>query len=228
MSAPARSPSRVLGCGKPACYQESGPDGNRACAPAPAHDGDWPAAGRLADLLAERGDIDELRARADAGDWSAASRLPGLLTRQGRVEEAERHALPAPCPPAGTNLVWPAASRGLPCTRSAQAPGGRPVYHQRSFAQHRPGGHLLSSRRCPGRGPGPRPGQSTGHSPPGRGASKSLMSSCRLPRARPVGCGWRASCSGMSEGYRGAFGGGYSWPGMGVLSVDRERARGAR
>ena len=41
----------------------------------------WPTpttqspATRLADLLAERGDLDELRARVDAGDSSAATRL---------------------------------------------------------------------------------------------------------------------------------------------------------
>jgi hypothetical protein len=39
------------------------------------------AAGRLAGMLAERGDSEELRARADAGDLHAAARLPGLLVR---------------------------------------------------------------------------------------------------------------------------------------------------
>ena len=46
------------------------------------------AALRLADLLAEQGHVDELRARADAGDASAAIRLADLLARQGGVDEA--------------------------------------------------------------------------------------------------------------------------------------------
>ena len=48
------------------------------------------AAQQLAKLLAKRGDLDELRARADAGDWQASRRLPDLLVKQGRGEEAER------------------------------------------------------------------------------------------------------------------------------------------
>ena len=52
--------------------------------------GDGYAAWRLAELLAGRGDLDGLRARADAGDGTAARRLADLLTKQGRGEEAER------------------------------------------------------------------------------------------------------------------------------------------
>ena len=52
--------------------------------------GDGHAAERLAELLAERGDLDGLRARADAGDRDAAGRLADLLIKQGRGEEAER------------------------------------------------------------------------------------------------------------------------------------------
>jgi hypothetical protein len=37
------------------------------------------AARRLAKLLAGRGDVEELRARASAGDWDAASELGDLL-----------------------------------------------------------------------------------------------------------------------------------------------------
>ena len=45
---------------------------------------------RLAGLLAQRGDLDGLRARADAGDAAAASWLTEVLVKQGRGEEAER------------------------------------------------------------------------------------------------------------------------------------------
>ena len=41
---------------------------------------------RLAELLAERGDLDGLRARADAGDRAAAVRLAGLLAERGDLD----------------------------------------------------------------------------------------------------------------------------------------------
>jgi hypothetical protein len=41
-------------------------------------------------LLAERGDLDELRARINAGNGNAAFRLGDLLIKKGRGEEAER------------------------------------------------------------------------------------------------------------------------------------------
>ena len=50
--------------------------------------GDEYAARRLADLLAERGDLDGLRARADAGDGRAARRLAELLAERGDLDEA--------------------------------------------------------------------------------------------------------------------------------------------
>ena len=52
-----------------------------------------PATGRrrrLADLLAERGDLDGLRARADAGDGHAAGRLAELLAERGDLDGAAR------------------------------------------------------------------------------------------------------------------------------------------
>ena len=58
------------------------------CAPGPT-----PATGRrrrLADLLAERGDLDGLRARADAGDWYAAGQLAELLAERGDLDAAAR------------------------------------------------------------------------------------------------------------------------------------------
>ena len=63
------------------------------CAPGPT-----PATGhaalRLAELLAERGDLDGLRARADAGDGHAAMRLADLLAERGDLDEAERCCAP--------------------------------------------------------------------------------------------------------------------------------------
>ena len=50
--------------------------------------GDEAAAGRLAELLAERGDLDGLRARADAGDEDAAGRLAELLAERGDLDGA--------------------------------------------------------------------------------------------------------------------------------------------
>jgi TIR domain len=54
--------------------------------------GDVYAAGRLAELLEQRGDLDELRARADAGDRNAASRLAGLLAERGDLDELRARA----------------------------------------------------------------------------------------------------------------------------------------
>ena len=48
--------------------------------------GDRSAIGRLAELLAERGNQDGLRARADAGDGVAALMLAGLLAERGDVD----------------------------------------------------------------------------------------------------------------------------------------------
>jgi hypothetical protein len=52
--------------------------------------GDDEAARRLAELLAERGDLDGLRGRADAGDVDAAFRLAGLLDEAGDLDGAAR------------------------------------------------------------------------------------------------------------------------------------------
>ncbi len=50
--------------------------------------GDEDAAWRLAEMLAQRGDLEELRARADTGDKVAAVRLAGLLAERGDPDEA--------------------------------------------------------------------------------------------------------------------------------------------
>ena len=48
--------------------------------------GHWDTASRLAELLAQRGDLEGLRARADDGDMDAASRLASLLAQRGDLE----------------------------------------------------------------------------------------------------------------------------------------------
>jgi predicted negative regulator of RcsB-dependent stress response len=50
--------------------------------------GDADADRRLAALLAKQGDLNELHERATAGSWSAAHRLITLLTERGRTDEA--------------------------------------------------------------------------------------------------------------------------------------------
>ena len=54
--------------------------------------GDKEAAERLAHLLAVRGDLDELRTRADAGDKEAAERLAHLLAVRGDLDELRTRA----------------------------------------------------------------------------------------------------------------------------------------
>ena len=105
--------------------------------------GDRDAAERLAELLAERGDLDEaiqiLRARADAGDENAAEQLAGLLAGRGDLDEADAdparplaerpswHLASAACGPS-----WPAAGssrRAATWTRPHRscAPGPTPA-----------------------------------------------------------------------------------------------------
>ena len=57
-----------------------------------ANAGDKYAARRLTDLLADRGDLDELRARADTGDKYAARRLTDLLADRGDLDELRARA----------------------------------------------------------------------------------------------------------------------------------------
>ncbi len=54
-----------------------------------ADTGDTDAAAALAELLEKRGDLDGLRARADAGDTAAARRLADLLAERGDLDGAE-------------------------------------------------------------------------------------------------------------------------------------------
>ena len=74
--------------------------------------GDRDAARQLAELLAERGDLDELRARADAGDQDAARNLDWLLARGGDLDELRARA-DAGDQDAASQLVWLLARRDL-------------------------------------------------------------------------------------------------------------------
>ena len=82
---------------------------------------------RLADLLAERGDLDGLRARADAGDWDAAGRLARLQAEllAGRGDLDGLRARPTPAtrmPPLSWPTCWPSAATWTGC-----APGPMPT-----------------------------------------------------------------------------------------------------
>ena len=57
-----------------------------------ADGGDRFAAEQLAELLAKRGDLDQLRARANAGDGYAAEQLDGLLAARGDLEQLRARA----------------------------------------------------------------------------------------------------------------------------------------
>ena len=52
-------------------------------------------------LLAERGDLDGLRTRADAGDESAASQLARLLAERGDLDELRARTTTATGSPPG-------------------------------------------------------------------------------------------------------------------------------
>ena len=66
-----------------------------------ADTGDDHAATRLADLLAKHGDLDELQARADTGDEHAAWQLADLLAKHGDLDELE------PCADTGDRFPTP-------------------------------------------------------------------------------------------------------------------------
>jgi hypothetical protein len=64
------------------------------CAHADVGDPGDPFAGkRLVELMVARGDVGGLRARVAAGDRDAAGRLANLVAQRGRVEEAMRMRL---------------------------------------------------------------------------------------------------------------------------------------
>ena len=78
-------------------------------------------------LLVERGDLDGLRARADAGDEYATRELAGLLAevRAGDLDEAGRRSCGAPgriagladesTPPGNWPICWPSGVTWTGC-----------------------------------------------------------------------------------------------------------------
>ena len=71
---------------------------------------------QLADLLAKRGDLDGLRARADAGDGAAASRLAELLAERGDLDGLRDRADAGDgAPPRGWPSCWPSAATSTSC-----------------------------------------------------------------------------------------------------------------
>ena len=70
------------------------------------------AAWQLAGLLANRGDLDELRARADAGDQYAAERLAELLFQRGEVDRLRARAAAGNGTAAGLGAQYPWPGRG--------------------------------------------------------------------------------------------------------------------
>ena len=73
-------------------YPSGAGDGDVDGLRARADAGDDLAAMQLAGLLVDRGDLDELRARADAGDRAAAWQLADLLFRRGDLDELRARA----------------------------------------------------------------------------------------------------------------------------------------
>ena len=89
--------------------------------------GDGAAAERLAELLADRGDLDELRARADAGDGDAARRLAGLLADRGDLDQLRARADAGDgSPPGRWPGCWPTAGTWTRPSSSC-APGPTPA-----------------------------------------------------------------------------------------------------
>ena len=98
---------RRLACRRPAgqtAGRPQGPGRSSAAAPMSATErrrGAGPPAG-------QGGDLDQLRARADAGDWYAATSWPGCWSGTGTWTRPSRSAAPGPTPARGTppRLAW--------------------------------------------------------------------------------------------------------------------------
>ena len=120
--------------------------------------GDEDAAGQLAELLAERGDLDGLRALADAGDEHAAMRLAELLAERGDLDGAAR--------PGRRRRRVRRLAAGRPAGRARRPGRGRQYCgpgRRRRRVRRLAAGRAAGRARGPGRGcaPGPTPATST-------------------------------------------------------------------
>jgi uncharacterized protein DUF4062 len=104
-----------------------------------ADTGDRIAAERLADLLVERGDLQELRARADAGDRFAAGGLAGLLADRRDLEQLRARA-DAGDRAAAMGLAGLLAGRGDLDQLRARANAGDRIAAERLADRSEPGG----------------------------------------------------------------------------------------
>ena len=169
------------------------------------------AAERLAELLAERGDLDELRARADAGDEYAAWRLAELLAERGDLDGAARpgRRRRPGTPPGGWPSCWPSAATWT--GRADPARRGR---------RRRPGRRPAAGRsagRARGPGRAARPGRR-------RRPGRRLAAGRAAGRARGPG---RAARPGQRR-RRGRRHGGWPscWPSAATWTeLDKLRAR---
>jgi hypothetical protein len=89
-----RADSRVFwrGCPDehPSLYVDRMSESDRSLLRRLADDGNEEAADRLAELAADRGDLEELRRLVDEGNENAADRLAELAADRGDLEELQR------------------------------------------------------------------------------------------------------------------------------------------
>ena len=154
--------------------------------------GDRYAAWRLADLLAERGDLDEaaqiLRARADAGDGTPPGGWPSCWPSAATWTRPCRYCAPGPTPatgtpPGGWPSCWPSAATWTGCAPGPTPATGTPPAAGRAAGRaRRPGraarpgrrrrralppaaGRAAGQARRPGRSCAPGPTPATGMPP---------------------------------------------------------------
>jgi hypothetical protein len=147
--------------------------------------GDEQAAYQLAELLAWRGDLDQLRARTDAGDRYAARRLGDLLKERGELEELRAWA-EAGNQDVAVRLADLRPAQGARRSGPVARPGRcrRPVCPQASGlpaqGARRPGRGRAGAARS---GRGRRPGRPPAAGGPAQGARRPRRAA-RLGRGR--------------------------------------------
>ena len=217
-----RAGRRRRSCGRPGTGQHAGQAGRSGRAARPGRRRDLAAARRLADLLAERGDLDGaeqiLRGPADAGDLVAARELANMLARRGDLDGLRAGPTPATRTPVGSwpacwpgGAIWTGCSPG-PTPAILRPPGGWPICSPSGATSTGP------SRSCAAR-PTPATGTPPGSLPPcsrGGGTSTGPSRSCvarptpailRLPGNWPTCWSGAATWTGCAPGPRRAMDG---------------------